>query len=168
MIPFEEFQLFRKILCVCPCCGELVRVSDLHLKDKAPVEKTWLDAYEAEDRKMTEKETTFKQQEKALKDIANEKGRLQAQKTFRKAICPSIRAMKLDPRDIKPILNPIDFVVFKGMTEDDAISDIIFLTREHKCSTLNAVRCQIKKAVDNKKYDWQVARMEDTGNIVIE
>jgi hypothetical protein len=47
MMPFEEFQLFRKILCVCPCCGELVRLSDLRLKTKGEVEKTWLDDYEA-------------------------------------------------------------------------------------------------------------------------
>jgi predicted Holliday junction resolvase-like endonuclease len=168
MIPFEEFQLFRKILCVCPCCGELVRISDLHLKDKKPVEKTWLDDYEAEDRELAEKEDAFKQQEKALKAEANAKGLLQAQKTFQDAICPSIRKMKFDPRDIKPILNPIDYVVFRGMSENNSISDIIFLTREHQCTTLNGVRCQIKKAIENEKYDWQVARMEDTGKIVVE
>ena len=168
MMAFEEFQVFRKILCVCPCCGELKRVSDLHLKDKAPVEKTWLDEHDTRDRKLTGKEDAFKQQEKALKQIANEKGQLQAQKIFQRAICPSIRAMKLDPSDIKPILNPVDYVVFKGMTKSDTISDIIFLTREHRCSTLNDVRCQIKKAVENEKYDWQVARMENTGKIVLE
>jgi predicted Holliday junction resolvase-like endonuclease len=168
MTSFEEFQLFRRILCVCPECGKLTRVSALHITSKAKVQKTWLDNFDAEDRELAVKEQEFKEKEKELKAEANKKGLLQAQKTFQDAICPSIRAMKFDPRDIKPILNPIDYVVFNGMSESDYISDIIFLTREHQCSTLNDVRCQIKKAVDNKKYDWQVARMEDDGSIVME
>jgi predicted Holliday junction resolvase-like endonuclease len=168
MMPFEEFQLFRKILCICPCCGELVRVSDLHLKTKGPTTKTWLDEYDAEDRVLSDKEVVFKDQEEKLKDIANQKGRIEAQKVFQRAICPAIRKLKLDPSDIKPILNPIDYIVFKGMTRSDSISDIIFLTRNHQCSTLNEVRCQIKKAVENEKYDWQVARIEDTGKIIFE
>ena len=43
----EEFQEFRKILCICPCCGEMVRVSDLKIKVKNKIEKTWLDKHEA-------------------------------------------------------------------------------------------------------------------------
>lgn len=43
---FKEFQEFRKILCICPCCGDLVRVSDLKLKVKGPASRTWLDDYE--------------------------------------------------------------------------------------------------------------------------
>ena len=31
---FEEYQFFRKILTICPCFGELRRVSDLRLKPK--------------------------------------------------------------------------------------------------------------------------------------
>lgn len=26
----DVFQSFRRVLCVCPCCGEMVRLSDLN------------------------------------------------------------------------------------------------------------------------------------------
>lgn len=165
---FEEFQLFRKILCVCPCCGDLVRLSDLRLKSKAQAERTWLDDCEEEDKKLGEKEQAFAEEEEKLREIARETGRKEAEKVFHAAICPSLRALKLDPFDVKPIFHPIDFVVFKGMTSQESISDIILLTREHKYASLNPVRAQIKKAVTNNKYDWQVARIEETGNIVME
>jgi predicted Holliday junction resolvase-like endonuclease len=38
-------------------------------------------------------------------------------------MCKALRVLKLDPFDVKPILNPIDFVVFKGMNKADSISD---------------------------------------------
>ena len=53
---FEGFQEFRKILCVCPCCGELVRVSDLRLKATGSTSKTWLDDYDKKSLEMEKKE----------------------------------------------------------------------------------------------------------------
>jgi predicted Holliday junction resolvase-like endonuclease len=164
----EEFHLLRKILCVCPCCGDLVRVSDLRLKAKGPEVRTWLDDYEADERKIAKREEAFEEEEDKLRALAREKGRIAAEKVFRNAICPSLRALKLDPFDVKPILHPIDFVVFKGMTKEETISDIILLTRQHDCPSINPIREQIRIAVLADQYDWQVARISEKGTIVFE
>jgi len=165
---FEEYQLFRRILCICPCCNELVRVSDLRLKAKGAAPKTWLDKYEAKDLLLTKKEEAFEEQVEKLREEAREKGRKAAEKAFFKAISPSLKKLKLDPFDVKPIFHPIDFIVFKGMNSLRTISDIMLLTREHNCPSINPIREQIKKAVTQNKYEWQVARIEETGNIRIE
>ena len=162
---FEEFQQFRRILCVCPCCGSIHRVSDLKLKAKGRAGRTWLDDYEKEVQKLAQKEAEFDDAEKELRETAREKGRKQAQKVISRAICSSLRALKLDPFDVKPILHPVDFVVFKGMNEKESISDIMFLSREYGCPSLNALREQIKNAVQSKQYDWQVARIDKKGQI---
>ncbi len=164
---FEEYQLFRRILAVCPCCGEIRRVSDLRLKSKSEAEKTWLDEYDTDSQKLSVKEQEFQEQEEKLRQEATEKGREEAAKTFQKAICPSLQKLKLDPYDVKPIFHPIDFIAFNGMTSQEEISDILLLARE-QCATLDPIRKQIKKAVDNYMYEWQVARIDDAGNINIE
>jgi predicted Holliday junction resolvase-like endonuclease len=165
---FEEYQFFRRILCICPCCNQLVRVSDLRLKAKGTAPKTWLDKYELKDQTLSEKEEEFEEQEAKLREEAREKGRKEAEKAFYKAICPALRKLKLDPFDVKPIFHPIDFIVFKGMNSIGAVSDIMLLTREHNCPSINPIREQIKKAVAQNNYEWQVARIEETGNISIE
>ena len=165
---FEEFQLFRRILCVCPCCGDLVRMSDLRLKAKGPATKTWLDEHETKEQKLANQEEAFEEEEEKLRELAPEKGRKAAEKAFHAAICPSLRTLNLDPFDVKPIFHPIDFVVFKGMTNEEAISEIIMLTREHNCPSINPIREQIRKAVSKNRYNWQVARIEEEGNIIIE
>jgi len=164
---FEEHQLFRTILAVCPC-GKIHRVSDLRLIPKAKIRKTWLDKYEADLRTLSEKAQAFADQAKVLRQEAVEKGRIEAEQAFHKAVCPSIRKLKIDPFDLKPILNPIDFVAFNGMTKNDEISDIVLLTREHPCAYLNPIRGQIRKAVEKNMYEWQVAHIDETGNIKME
>jgi len=164
---FEEYQAFRRILAVCPC-GKLHRVSDLQLKSKAEIkEKTWLDDFDIESNKLFAAEQAFEEQKEKLRQAEIEKGRKEAEKAFYKAVCPSLRKLKLNPYDIKPILHPIDFIAFNGMTSEESISDIRLLTREH-CAFLAPIQKQIKRAVETKKYDWQVARIDDNGNISME
>ncbi len=165
---FREFQEFRKILCICPCCGKLVRVSDLRLKVKGITTKTWLDEYQKKEQEILRKEERFDEREEELREIAREKGRKEAEKVFNKAILPSFKALKLDPFDVKPILNPIDFVVFKGMNKVGTISDILFLSKKDNVTSLNSVRQQIQKVVSKKDYEWQVARIDEKGNIRFE
>ena len=165
---FEEFQEFRKILCVCPECGEIVRVSDLRLKTKGKVKKTWLDDYELRSDQMDLKEEEFNEIESKLRAAAVEKGRKKAQKVFNKAINADFRKMKLDPYDIKPILNPVDFLVFKDMNSKDAISDILFLSKQIENRNINLLRSQVKDVIEKKEYEWLVARINNIGQIKFE
>jgi predicted Holliday junction resolvase-like endonuclease len=164
----QEYQLFRKILCICPCCNKLVRVSELKLKAKGKAPRTWLDDYEKSMTAIDGKEEKFEEQEDKLREIAHVKGRSQAEKTIRKAMCPALKALNLDPYDVKPILNPIDFVVFNGMNKDKLVSDIMLLSRKHNCPSLEPIHKQISVAVSKKQYDWQVARIDDNGSIIFE
>lgn len=165
---FEEFQEFRKILCVCPDCGMIVRVSDLKLEVKGVFVKTWLDEYDAKCRLMDNKEEKFEEIRDKLREVAVKKGRKEAEKTFNKAINPTFRELKFDPFDIKPILNPIDFLVFKDMNKKELVNDIIFLSKICNNPILNKLRVQVKNSIEKKKYDWQVARIGERGEIRIE
>lgn len=165
---FKEFQEFRKILCVCPCCGEIKRVSDLRLKAKGPAPRTWLDDFEKQLLAMERKEERFDEREEKLREIAREKGRKDAAKVINQAISPAFKALKYDPFDVKPVLNPIDFLVFKGMNKNESVSNVIFLSKQCSNTILNTLRKQVKTAVEKKKYEWQVARIDDMGDIKFE
>lgn len=165
---FKEFQEFRKILCVCPCCGELVRVSDLKLRTKVPVARTWLDEYDKKSIAMDRKEERWDEREDEIRRKAVEQGRKEAEKAVIKAISPKLKAMKFDPFDVKAIFNPVDFVVFKGMTKKDNVSDILFLSKSVKNPDLNQLRNQVKKAILSKSYEWQVVRISEDGKIGFE
>ena len=165
---FDEFQSFRKILCICPKCGIICRVSDLKLKTKTETEKTWLDKYEDNYRKLEKKELKFEEIKDQLREIAREKGRKDAKTVFNKAISPTFKSLRYDPSDIIPVLTPVDFVVFKDMTAKEKVSNISFLSQKIDNNNINLLREQVKKAIDKELYDWQIARIDNNGKITIE
>jgi predicted Holliday junction resolvase-like endonuclease len=165
---FEAFQEFRKILCICPCCGEIVRVSDLKLRIKGSTTRTWLDDFQKKMMSLDEIEQKFDEKESKLREIAVEKGRKKAEVEINKMISPALKALKLDPYDIKPISNPVDFIVFNGMNKKEKISDVMLLSKNINNPDLNAIRNQVSKAILSNKYEWQVARIDDKGNIAFE
>jgi len=165
---FDEFQEFRKILCICPGCGKLVRVSDLRLRTKGKVTPTWLDKFESDEWVLAKREEAFAEKEGKLREKAREKGRKAATKVINAAISPGFKALKLDPHDVKPVFHPINFLVFKGMNAKDRISDIMLLCKQYACPALTPIRRQIETAVEKENYGWQVARIDDEGKITFE
>ena len=59
----------------------------------------------------------------------------------------------------------LDFVVFKGMNKKESVSDIILLSREYECPPLNLIREQVKNAVSKRNYEFQLARVDEKGQI---
>ena len=165
---FRDFQEFRKILCVCPDCNTLVRVSDLKLIIKEKDGNTWLDKYEKKNSQMNLKEEKFEEIKSKSREEAVNKGRIEAGKVFNKAINPTFKALKYNPFDLKPILNPIDFIVFKDMDKKDVVNDIVLLSEKIKNNFLNTIRAQIKNCVTKKNYEWQVARINEKGKIELD
>ncbi len=161
----QQFQDFRTILCVCPCCGDIVRISDLKLKTTGKIRKTWRDKFDRDMQKMDTMEEKFDELEKGLRDLAHERGRLAAQKVFNNAISPEFKKMKYNPFDVKPVFYPIDFLVFNGMNDKESIDELILLSRQSKSPILNSVRDKIQIAVTNENYGWQEARIDDEGKI---
>jgi len=164
----DTFQNFRQTLCLCPCCGDIVRLSDLNLRYKGAVKKTWLDNYDQKKEVLDEKHSKFLEKEKDLREKARESGRKKVQEVVNNAVSPAIRKLKLNPYDIKPVLHPIDFLVFKGMNSNKGIDDIMFLSRLSSSAGLNSIRGSIKDVIQKEKYDWKVARVSETGEIEFE
>jgi len=162
------FQNFRQILCLCPCCGDIHRLSDLHLRYKGAIKKTWLDTYNAKEEKLQKQEDNFLEKEKKLREKAREQGRKLAQETIKKLLAPEFKRLRLNPYDIKPLLHPIDFLVFKGMNEQETIDKIILLSKNSKNKDLNAIRCSVKDVIQKGEYDWKTIRVDEAGKMGFE
>jgi predicted Holliday junction resolvase-like endonuclease len=162
----QQFQDFRTILCVCPCCGDIVRISDLKIKTTGKTSRTWRDKYDHDVQKMDKMEEKFDEMEKGLRDAARERGRIAAQQVYNNAISPALKKMKYNPFDVKPVFYPIDFLVFDGMNDKEAVDELILLSRHSNSSTLNSIRDKVELAITKKNYGWQEARIDEEGKIV--
>jgi predicted Holliday junction resolvase-like endonuclease len=164
----DVFQSFRRILCVCPCCGDIMRLSDLRLTYTGKMPKTWLDKHESKILALEKKEETFEEKEKEIRDKSVERGRKKVPALIEQCLCPEFKKMKYDPYDIKALMHPVEFVVFDGMNEGKKVEDVTFLNRKPSTTEARSVLESIRKTVDKKSYDWKVARITVDGKVSFE
>lgn len=160
----ELFQDFRTILCICPCCGEIVRVSDLHLQYRDEAPKTWLDKYESKIRELDVKFEEFNEQKSMIRKEAITRGRRRVIDTVNMCIDDSISCLDFDPYDIKSLFSPIDFVVFNGMNHGKELDDIVFLGTKSR----DKIRKSLQKTINDENYDFMIARVTDEGSVNFE
>lgn len=163
----ETFQQFKTILCICPKCNALSRLSDLQLRSKEKAPRTWLDDYDLTTQKLQEKEDKFEEEESEIRKIAAERGRAQVPEIVRRSMDAQFAKLKYDPYDIKPLLHPVEFVIFDGMNKGE-LNNITLLSRISTNPNLQNLQKAVEKVVDGKLYDWKVVRVSLDGDVEFE
>ena len=163
----ETFHQFKVVICVCPKCRSLSRLSDLRLSSKEKVPKTWLDDYDAAKQKIEDRKADFDEKEGLIRKEAIERGRAQVPKIVKKSMINQFTKLNYDPYDIKPILYPVEFVIFNGMNKGD-LKNISLLSRKSKSPIIQNLQENVAEVIDKKKYDWKLLRVSIEGDIAYE
>ena len=111
----KTFQQFKSVLCICPHCSELLRLSDIqNLRTTKPAPRTWLDDYdvlikknERKEELIEEKENKLSSQESDLRAKSVARGQKKVKTIVQKSL-QNVNLKKYNPYDIKPILHPVD------------------------------------------------------------
>ena len=164
----DVFQSFRRVLCICPCCGEMMRLSDLHLKYTGRAPRTWLDKHELKLLSQEKKEKFFEEKEAEMREKSVERGRKKVPILIKRCLCPEFRKLKYNPYDIKAIMHPVDFIVFDGLNDEVELRNVTFLSRKTSDQEQNVILESIRKTLDKKNYDWKVSRITMDGKVEFE
>ena len=159
------FTNFKNILCICPKCNDISRLSQLYIYSDKKTQKTWLDDYENRVHVFEELELEHNSKAKQIKEQAVQRGRDQVPKMVDDSLSGAITRLKYDPYDIKPINHPIDYIVYDGMN-DNSINNVVFL--HEKNQDLLELHKSIHNTVEKKQYDWKVARISREGTLEME
>ena len=159
------FTNFKNILCVCPECNNISRLSQLHLYSAKKTARTWLDDYEDRVRSFREIESEHDSKANEIREQAVQRGRDQVPKLVNTSLSETITKLKYDPYDIKPINHPIDLVIYDGMSDGD-VENVVFLHSKNKA--MQELHKSVHKTVENKDYDWKVVRVSTDGELEFE
>lgn len=161
----NSFQQFQNILVICPECGVIHRLSDLKLSYRGRVKRTWLDDLREMEFKMQKKEEKFQSEREAIKAKEKEKHQKKIPQMIKKCI-PFISSKGYYPQDLKTIFDPIDFVIFDGMTLKDDVEKVVFLDGPAKTKKRENTQNSMQQAIKKGNYDWRLVRLSNDGKIV--
>jgi predicted Holliday junction resolvase-like endonuclease len=70
-------------------------------------------------------------------------------------VVPALPSFPFHPCDCRTLFDPIDYVVFDGLTKNNRVEQIHFLEVKTGFARLNPHQKQVKSAVENKKIEFQ-------------
>jgi predicted Holliday junction resolvase-like endonuclease len=163
LIKFFSYQ--RQIFGVCPCCGELFRLSDCKVYRKDAPIIDWKEKLEKQSTALDRFEEKLDEKMEALREKAREAGRKQADKLIKK-VDPVFAPLKLNPDDAKVVFHPIDFLVFNGMKAKE-LKNLIILDSSNKPLDLKPIQESVFNAIEKGNYEWLTMNVEIGGKIIM-
>lgn len=152
----EELKSDPNIFAECPDCGEtfpLRKAFMFYIDEPIPnqIKKFIAERkQEFKDRRKTlaEEKRKFRERvERATESINLGK--------MLEKVAPAIRGFKFNPRDCRPLFEPIDYLVFNGLTRNNGgIDSIFFIDIKTGSAGLNEHQRQIKRAIEYGKVMW--------------
>lgn len=131
---------------------KLSALQESHEEQIDTLDMRWSDKFDNE----VEKRLHGKEREIRRQAIARSRAG-QLGKTLEK-IAPMFPGFGHYPYDVRPIFDPIDFVVFDGYFQGH-VRDVVFIEFKTGQSRLNAVQSSIRDAVDKKRVHFEERRL---------
>ena len=162
----EFFNLSRQIFGVCPNTKTIFRLSDGHVYTKTKPMKDWMQIFDNKSSVLEDKEAKLEEERSKIKVKARIAGRKEADKIVRK-IDKIFTPNKLNPDDSKVIFNPVDFVVFNGL-KDDNMKNVLFYDEKKTDNNERELQRSLEKTIEKGNYEWVTIRIDNDGNIKCE
>lgn len=146
----------------CPCCEDSVRLRDAGL--------FYLGEFTPEAKKLLEeRKTGLKETEKELK----ERRRAMPEKSERGAksvnigfilerLAPSLSQFRFNRNDCRSLFEPIDYLIFEGLTLTGKVNRIIFSDIKTGKARLQNSQKQIRELVARKRVSWDTYKTGET------
>ncbi len=131
---------------------EIQDLEDQHQTDLDALDTKWSAKIDAEvDKRVVKRERDIRQRAVA-RSRAGQLG-----KTLEK-LAPMFPGFGHHPYDVRPVFDPVDFVVFDGYYQG-SVTDVVFVEFKTGQSRLNPVQGSIREAVERKRVHFEVRRL---------
>jgi predicted Holliday junction resolvase-like endonuclease len=146
----EENQFYAE----CPCCGEPILLKDAGL--------FYLDDFSPEAEKLFQqklKECKIRENELREERKAISRRSETATETINigfilERIAPIMRDFRFDRNDCRSLFDPIDYIIFEGLSKKNSVSKILFTEIKTGKARLNLHQKEIRKLVECKQVTW--------------
>lgn len=146
----------------CPCCEEPIPLSKAHLFYLEDFNPGALELYKQQVQDLKEREKELKRERKSI----SEKSEVGAKSVnigfILERLAPTMRDFRFDRNDCRSLFDPIDYVIFEGLSKNGTVSKVFFADIKTGGARLKNNQKEIKSLVERKKVDWDTYKSEDS------
>ena len=157
------FEELNSILVICPECEEINRVSETRPYLKGGKPQTVFDRLDAESRALDRIEQRLDERLSVLRKAAQARGWKQARSRLKK-LDPVFCGCGLEPQDVKVIFDPVEYVVFDGMTKD-ALRQVLLMAEEPVTRVQERIQDSIQDTLKKGNIEFTTLRVTEHGTV---
>jgi predicted Holliday junction resolvase-like endonuclease len=157
------FDELNSILVICPSCGEINRVSETRPYLKGAKPHTRFDQLDAELRALDRTEERLDERLQELRDQARERGWRKAHGRLKK-LDPTFYGSGLEPQDVKVIFDPVEYVVFDGMTRNN-LRQVLLMGEMPGNSAQERIQLSLQNTLKKGHVEFATLRITEDGRV---
>ncbi len=149
----DFIQAERNIYAQCPSCEKIHRLNEYKIFHGKRPPKDLLD-------QLRQAEEEFEAKKKKIIQESIEKSKqVYIGKTL-EHLAPTVSKFGHQPRDCRFLAEPIDFIAFDGLFNDNKVNKITFIDAKTGEADLSPRQKSIRKAIENSKVYFEEFRLE--------
>jgi len=189
---WTKFILFfykeqQYIFGVCPCCGKIFQLTDCGIyfpgkhivideinevikqgktvqRESEKLEDLEGRVYKIQDQIENIKTEYEEQVQPLIENKYKVEGRRQALAKIEK-VSKIFTKRNIDPRDIRLIFDPVEFIAFKGATVGEDISSISFVSKSPQSRRQEKILNSLANTIKNGNYAFSLIRINEDGSV---
>jgi predicted Holliday junction resolvase-like endonuclease len=144
----------------CPCCGKplLLKDAGLFYLDNFTPDAQQL--YEQMRDNLKEKANNLNQRRAAISKKSEVGARAVNVGFILERLAPSMKTFRFERNDCRSLFDPIDYVVFEGLSQKGVVSKILFADIKTGKAPLADNQKEIKALVEKKQVNWETYKPE--------
>ena len=145
----------------CPCCDLPIKAKDaglFYLDDLTPDAQK---LYEQQQKESKEREKSLKEIRKTISQKSEVGAKAVNIGFILERLAPAMPGFRFERNDCRSLFDPIDYVIFEGLSKKGAVSRIIFSDIKTGAAKLSKKQKEIKTLVEKKKIGWDTYRPGD-------
>jgi predicted Holliday junction resolvase-like endonuclease len=160
----DYFRSIKRIYGICPCCDQPFRLSDVTLFTRSRPPQTAFDRLADEWAAFDSAMQRFEARQARIEEASRKAGRQKARRRLTR-IAPFFIANKIDPRDVRVLFDPVDYIAFCGLGNGGCKS-VDFIDRGPESQRRVAIHESLAAAIRNGRLEWQTYRVTSDGRVV--
>jgi predicted Holliday junction resolvase-like endonuclease len=142
----------------CPSCEVSFPLAKAQLFYGEPISGSGLDAFERWKEQLASGREELSNQKKKAKERSTRAVFSVNIGKYLEKIAPVLPGFSYDCHDCRGLFDPIDYIVFEGLTKKNRVESIQVIDIKTGGSPLNEHQEQIKDAIEKKRVEWQTYR----------
>lgn len=138
----------------CPCCDEPVSLKKAGLFFLEEFTADAKELYQQHKQDLKDRERALKEQRKTIPQKSQVGAKAVNMGFILERLAPTMQGFRFDRNDCRSLFDPIDYVIFEGLSKKGSVSRIIFSDIKTGAAKLSKKQKEIKTLVEKKKIGW--------------